>query len=172
MSVPVVTQERLSQAFHYDPISGNLYWKEDRGTARVGARAGSVSNVGYRIISIDGRNYREHRIIWFMTHGRWPSPFIDHIDGDKANNRLSNLREATSSLNNQNRNKPQRHSLLKVLGVSRKRDRFYAEIGVNGERKKLGGFESLEEAAKAYRDAKKEFHGVVLTEQMQFGGHI
>lgn len=99
-----LTPERLRCLLSYDQGTGLFTWLIDRGNgACAGQRAGTVDrNSGYVLVQIDGRQYRAHRLAWLYVHGRWPRPLIDHIDRNRANNRISNLREATSAINNSN----------------------------------------------------------------------
>ena len=98
----MLSHERLKEVLEYDPGTGISTWLVDRtGTARAGARAGCIhKSSGYRVIRIDGKLYREHRVIFFWMTGKWPDKEVDHRDLDKSNNRWHNLREATRSQNN------------------------------------------------------------------------
>ena len=105
-----LTAEWLRAVLDYDPKTGLFHWRIDRGgrKARIGALAGSFDATGYIQIMIDGKNYKAHRLAWLYVTGNWPIGDIDHLNGERANNRWSNLREATKSINQQN---PQRGSL-------------------------------------------------------------
>lgn len=103
---PLPDQDRLNELFHYDPETGVLKSRVDRYKWRIGKEVGAYDAHGYRQITIDGVNLKVHRIIWKMVYGADPADFIDHIDGRKDNNRISNLRVLTNSQNNTNRKKP------------------------------------------------------------------
>ena len=92
-----LTAERLRGLLEYDGTTGVFHWK---GT---GERAGSIQDKGYRTIEIGGRSYYAHRLAWLYTYGSWPNDELDHIDRNKDNNSISNLRDVSRSENNRNR---------------------------------------------------------------------
>lgn len=98
----MLSQERLKELVSYNPDTGTLYWN----TARKGVAkglAGCTRKGGYSVIRIDGALYLSHRIIFFLVKDEWPVEFIDHINGDKSDNRWNNLRCASPSENGCNR---------------------------------------------------------------------
>ena len=102
----MLTAERARELLHYDPETGVFTWR-----VRVSSRklAGSVAGgffatVRYRRITVDRKTYREHRLAWLYSYGRFPEQDLDHIDCDPSNNRLANLREADKSQNQWNKN--------------------------------------------------------------------
>ena len=125
----------------------------------AGARAGYVTTYGYRLISIAvggvKKRYYAHRVIWRPINGKWPEAEIDHVNGDKDDNRRLNLRAATSSQNKANRRA--KHGGLK--GVGKHRGRWVADVGQRGNRRRLGSFATEEEAHAAYAAAARELHG-------------
>ncbi len=149
---PKITHDELLSILSYDPATGLFHWTVDRSpTVRAGRVTGTVNDRGYVFVRIDGRSIRAHRLAWFFVHRRWPKNSIDHIDGDKANNRLANLREATSTENA--RNKP-------CLGYSVVKNKFYmAQIKVNHRNHYLGLFKTAAEARAAYEAAALKYHG-------------
>ncbi len=101
---PLPPLARLQELLAYDPEEGVLRWRETRGTRWAGQVAGRVTNKGYRQITIDYLQYQAHRIAYALHHGCDPHPLtIDHIDRDKCNNRIANLRAVTHSVNAYNR---------------------------------------------------------------------
>lgn len=96
---------------------------------------------------------------WLITYGQWPVEMLDHIDGNRANNVLSNLREATNALNQQNQRRAIVGSKTGVLGVHQAPSgKFTASIGKDGQQTHLGTFLNLEDARNAYVQAKRRLH--------------
>lgn len=117
----------------------------------------NYSDEGYLRVRINGKEYRGHRIIWEMHNGEIPTGYlIDHINGDRSDNRIENLRLSTRQQNNVN-SKPQNG--IKYKGVTRTGSRFRARISYNGSTYSLGTFASAEEAAEAYNNKAMELHG-------------
>lgn len=144
--------------FSYDPETGVITWKVSTGPrARVGARAGRVREKdGYRHLKHGGKMILEHRLAWLLHTGEWPENELDHRDGDRANNRIANLREATRSENNRNALKPPR---ALPRGVTCQDGLFLASISTGGERVYLGTYETAKEAGEVYAAFAKMFHG-------------
>ena len=101
---------------NYDPDTGVFVWKAAFGKAKIGAVAGTPSAKGYLVIGVQGRRFLAHRLAWMFVFGAMPNGQLDHIDGNPANNRIANLREATNSQNHGNRG-PSRASTSGVKGV-------------------------------------------------------
>ena len=157
----LLTVHRLRELLSYDPDAGLFSWQFSRGPIRLGMQAGTVKDNGYVQIKVDGAFYRAHRLAWFYTHGEWPAHDIDHINGDRADNRLANLRCATRAENMQNARKARRNSKTGLLGASPSRGKgggFRADIKVNGKQTVLGTFSSAQEAHEAYLTAKRVMH--------------
>jgi hypothetical protein len=154
-----VSHARVTQLLNYQPETGEFTWRESRGTSiKVGMAAGSIRD-GYVCIWIDGISYKAHRLAFLHMTGQWPTEFVDHIDGDRANNRWANLREATCSGNNQNRGLGvnNRSGFLGV-GWKKAEQKWQARIRVAGKLKHLGYFDDPTAAAAAYADAKARLH--------------
>jgi hypothetical protein len=131
------------EAFAYDPETGRLTWNISCGGVAAGREAGRVKRDGYRSVRIANREYMAHRVIWLMVHGECPKQFLDHINGDRADNRIANLREATPRQNNLNR----LPASGKVKGATlHKCGRF--QVYIDGSY--LGLFKTPEDAAAAY----------------------
>ena len=101
-----------------------------------------------------------HRLAWLYTHGKWPSKYIDHINGVKTDNRIANLREADNGENMQNQRRARRNSKTGLLGVrwNRASGNYVAVITVNRHVINVGSFKTAEEAHEAYLRAKAELH--------------
>lgn len=149
---------QVNNLFTYDATEGVLRYASDRGNMKTGDEAGYTDAYGYRRVYISGKNYAVHRLVWELVHGVSPTKPLDHIDGNKQNNRISNLREVTPMENSQNRVNARKDSSSGVLGVGFHQGKWRARIRVNKKRIELGSFDSLEDAAAAYQNAKKIFH--------------
>lgn len=156
----MLTAERLREVLIYNPETGIFTWLvRARPGAEAGDVAGCIDRLGYRRIAIDGGQYKAHRLAWLYVCGAFPANGMDHINGDPADNRICNLREATQGENNQN-TKSYRNSSSKYLGVSwhTLKKKWQAQITVNGKQHYLGYFANEEEAHSAYCAAKTELH--------------
>lgn len=157
-----LTHARLLEVLSYDRENGIFTWRiklSPRG--KVGTRAGTTGGkYGYRIIWIDGVSYQAGRVAWFYEHGRWPKADIDHTDGDRSNDRLSNLREATRSENNANRRlSKSNRSGFKGVSFNTREGMWRAAIAKDGKKYSLGSFKSPEEAHRAYCAKAETLHG-------------
>lgn len=153
--------EQMRQALCYDSLTGCLRWTDRAWYGRrAGCIAGNVGTQGYRVIKLGGKTWQGHRIAWLLAHGAWPSGEIDHINGDRSDNRISNLRVVTGAINSQNRRSAQRNNALGTMGVRfiAARHKFNARITVNGKTTSLGYFETETEARAAYVEAKRRKH--------------
>jgi hypothetical protein len=159
MTKALITADEARQLFHYDRDTGGLSWKTGKQGRREDLRAGSRQTSGYLAVCVNYRTYLAHRIIWLLNFGFWPDECIDHINGDRADNRLSNLRLASKSQNGSNRG-VQLNNSTGYKGVSYyKRDGSWsASIHLDGKKRHLGYYKSPEEAHTAYCSAAKELH--------------
>ncbi len=151
---------RLNELFSLDHETGELTWKVRRRGVKVGARAGSFNKSnGYRNLMIDGVNYREHRVIYYMATGHDPgSLHIDHIDTDRANNRPSNLQLVTNQVNTQAQT-VSKYNTSGFTGVSfyKQTDKWQALIKIDGKKKHLGLFVNFDDACTARIKAELQF---------------
>lgn len=150
MKIYPITRERVLELLEYNPDTGVFFWKKQTGKVKSGSVAGNIQ-AGYRKISIDRFQIKAHRLAWFLTYGVWPSGQIDHIDGDKLNNRISNLRDVPMSINMQNRYAVRRKSDLPMGVTKNKYGRFIANI-------RVGTYDSAAEASEAFMRAKRLIH--------------
>lgn len=150
--------EKLKALLDYEPHTGTFKWRVSRkGGAIRGDQAGSVYDNGYRYIRVDNCKYFAHRLAWFYTHGTWPQNQLDHRNGNRDDNRIANLREATHPQNQQNRSSAISRS-AGLLGTRLKKGRWEAAITSDGVRHYLGRFSTTAEAHAAYLKAKSRLH--------------
>lgn len=146
--------------FSYDESTGVFTRIKQTGpNALVGNIAGNLdSSTGYWVIKINGKKYYAHRLACLYMHGEYPVNNVDHINGNRSDNRIVNLREATNSQNLQNIKKESSNNKCGFLGVSKCYRKFRAQIVVNGIKKHLGLFHTPEDAYSAYVAAKRKSH--------------
>ena len=150
--------EDIAPMFNYK--AGALYWNVRPSRAvKIGDRAGSVDSSGYRVVRVKGRVFREHQIIYFIIYGCRPEA-IDHINGDRTDNRIENLRAANKSTNGMN-SKTRSNNTSGVKGVSWKAElnKWFAQLKANGKYVWSAYFNTLEEAATAIAAAREQHHG-------------
>lgn len=152
---------RLKELLKYDHQTGVFTWMpRHRKPQFAGKQAGCTKANGYIYINIDGVGYLAHRLAFFYATGCHPKNTIDHIDGDKKNNSIANLRDVPSLVNSQNRKKANADNKLGVLGVRfvESTHSYRAQIRVRGSVKFLGNFKTPELAHNAYISAKRIYH--------------
>lgn len=146
-------------ALDYNPETGVFTWKNPTSSKmKPGDVAGAIGPKSYLVISLGGYKHLAHRLAWLYVHGEWPKSQLDHKDGNKRNNRLGNLREASASQNKQNMSNPRSDNSTGYLGVTKNSIGWCARIKVGGKLKWLGAFETPELASAAYWNAKRQFH--------------
>lgn len=150
----MITKEILDERYTYDLSTGAFFHKKrsgrPNGKIKEGARAGNVGKRGYRVISINYRDYQEHHLSWFYVRGTWPDieKRLDHINQIKTDNRIGNLREVTHSENAVN-SKINSRNTSGYRGVSwnKQAQKYLVQICVNNKRRRLGYYKSVEVAA-------------------------
>lgn len=157
--------EHLRSMLSYNSETGEFVWlKRPRRNTHVGTVAGRFRFDGYQVIGLNRHIYLAHRLAWFYSHGQWPIAGIDHVDGNPSNNRLKNLREATSSQNHANM-KVFANNTSGYRGVSRhKCGRWCAEIWHQRKKHYLGLFATKEEASRAHEIARARMFGTFSRE--------
>ena len=158
-----MTQDELKSRLHYDPETGIFTWLDNPDlaynvNARIkGKKAGSINKSGYWRILIQGKTYRAHRLAFLYVYGRMPT-VIDHIDGCKTNNAISNLREVTNIENSRNMKRTSRNT-SGVSGVHyNTADKVWvAGITVNSKRIHGGRFKTKSDAIKVRKQLEKKY---------------
>lgn len=137
-----------------------FHWIVKRKGVKKGGIAGSKMSHGYIAIRIDGQDYTAHRLVWLYVHGSEPSGYIDHINGDRADNRLANLRDVSQMVNMQNVYAAKSNSKTGLRGVSwhAQRGKYTARIKAGGRYLSLGLHDTPEGAHAAYLEAKRRLH--------------
>lgn len=153
-----LTLERLREVLAYNSDTGEFTWKQRQRGRKTNGIVGSITRFGYHKIKIDYKEYRSNRLAWFYVHGEWPTFYVDHINGIKTDNRISNLRDVPQTINAQNRRKASVRSESGVIGAMRVPEGFRAKIVVNGEIISLGTYKTAEEAHSVYLEAKRRLH--------------
>lgn len=147
---------RLQESLHYDPDTGVFTWIGPPG--KIGTTAGCRGKRGYLHIGFENKKLLGHRVAFAFIHGRWPYGQVDHRDVDPSNDKGQNLREATGSQNALNR--PRVANLTGFRGVRKfQGGQFGARAVINGKMTHLGTFNTAEDAARAYDEAARAYHG-------------
>lgn len=152
-----LTVEWLRENLIYEPDVGVFLWKT-RGPGRMmGKVLGSKNWDGYLAMKVAGTLYYAHRLAWLYVHGIWPGSAIDHIDGDRSNNAIGNLRLATHSQNAARKKSHRR--IAPARGVMPQGPGFVARLYHGGKRHYLGYFSTVQAASAAYEAKAREIHG-------------
>ena len=146
-----MTQAEAASQISYNPENGTFVW------LRSGRVAGGLNVDGYWRLSVLGKQYKAHRLAFLMMEGCFPDGDVDHINGNRSDNRWANLRAASRSENMQNVHNPASNS-TGFIGVCRKGRRFSARIKIDGRSHSLGCFDTPAAASEAYRFAKPLVH--------------
>lgn len=156
--------DHVRNCLSYEPETGILRWKwraevAPYVNARTAGKEAGTSAAEYRTIGLYGHSYAAHRLAWVIVTGGWPNNMIDHVDGNKHNNRWNNIREADMSKNLMNRG-VFRKTKSGIKGVNEKRPgQWRAQICGNKRRIHIGTYHSREEARDAWLAAARELHG-------------
>jgi len=148
----------LKATISYDPETGRLAWivPPRYSTAKTGDEVGSLSQ-GYRRVRFNGKNRLCHRIAWVLYYGFDAPDFIDHINGERSDNRIDNLRVVTKAENAKNRSAYRGKSLPKGVTFHPSTGKYRARIRCDGTLHSLGLFDTPDEAYARYREAAAEF---------------
>lgn len=146
----------LKENFIYTENTGKLWRKFDGKFTTTS----SMSASGYLQTRIKNKTYYTHKLIWMLYYDEIPQNELDHIDGNKINNKIENLRKATHSENNRNRSKPSNNtSGYKGVAWHKQENKWRAYITINQKQISLGLYDDKEDAVKAYNNAATKYHG-------------
>lgn len=158
----MLTREEIDEAFEYDNTIGQLRWKYHHITRKIGTIAGNVGNRGYRRVYYKGKFRNCHRMIWLLIYGYEPN-IIDHIDHNKDNNFISNLRDVNTSINQQNQLYSKKQG-SKIPGVyyDTRINRYRVRLYIGGKMINFGTFTEKDRA---------EEHGLEMR-RLHYPGNI
>ncbi len=147
--------EILKGKFSYDPATGVVFRLTDT-YGHVAGPVGSLKNGGYIFTKIKNRSVAVHRIAWAMHYGEWPDGYIDHINGVRGDNRISNLR-TVQKLENAKNKRPSKLNKSGFTGVSwcAQKKKWHSYIGINYRHKHLGFFDEYDHAVEVRREANR-----------------
>tara|TARA_R110000868_G_scaffold26050_1_gene100927 strand:- start:288 stop:770 length:483 start_codon:yes stop_codon:yes gene_type:complete len=149
-----LTQTRLKELFSYDAETG--LFKRFKHLGPKKDIAGHISTAGHRQIMVDSKLYMAHRLVWLYVYGYFPETLIDHINRNPDDNRICNLRLATTSQNQEN-TKTRTDNLCGHKGISFDQNKWRARISKHGKTKHLGRFSSIDLAIQARKNAEDKY---------------
>lgn len=150
----IIDQRSLKKILSYDEKTGVFTWIIKRQNVVVGRVAGHKDSLGYERITISGKIYLAHRLAWLYVHGHMPEKEIDHINRIRNDNRIANLREATSQLNSLNTGMYKNNtSGSKGVYFNKRAKKWQAQILIDGKREHLGLYDDVKRADIAFRIA-------------------
>jgi len=162
MKKHLVDLSEISQDLEYCPETGVFRWKKHMGgrSPKAGEIAGTPHIAGYTQVGYKRNIYLAHRLAWLFVHGSWPKKDLDHINGDKKDNRIRNLRECTHAENMLNRRKQKNNKVgHKNICLPRGKNQYVVRIAKHGKTHCAGYYYSLEDAIKARDAALKKVCG-------------
>jgi hypothetical protein len=166
MSKPILSQEYLKTILNYDPATGAFTWIiRKRGISKK--EAGSISGRGYKTLMINKYNYTASRLAWIMHYGVQPDGQVDHINHDRSDNKIENLRVVTNQQNQMNRRYTGNSSGVIGVCLVKKDGRWKSHIKVDGRLINLGEYKDIEEAISIRLCAEDHYgfhrnHGAII----------
>ena len=154
-----LTVDLLKETFEYNKETGDLIWKIRKRKVVKGAIAGTIEPQGYRVIQLNAKFYKAHRLVYLMHKGYLPKT-LDHINGDRSDNRIENLRAVSAGQNQHNRKLNSNNtSGYKGVAWDKVNKNWTTYINLEGRRIFLGYYSTPEEADRVVRKAREELHG-------------
>ena len=160
MSKQILTQENLRSLFDYDPETGVFTRLKATGSrSKLGPVTRAPYKNGYIYLSVDGTRYLAHRLAWLWVYGAWPKHTVDHIDRNRLNNCIGNLRDVTHRTNTHNQTMRNTNT-SGYTGVvwSKQTNKWIAQIKAGGRCHNLGHYPDIKQASAAYLAAKAVYH--------------
>ena len=157
---PRIIPTEISDYLRYE--DGCLYWvQKPSANVKSDNEAGCIDkNIGYRRIKFKGAKYYTHRVVWFLVTKEQPPLILDHINNNRLDNRIENLREVTINQNAHNRSMNSNNkSGVKGVCWSTTTNKWVVYIKTGGKQRTLGSYVNLEDAAEASQIARKTLHG-------------
>jgi len=156
----MISHQELLEVMDYDPITGIFIWKKCRKPQLNGKPVGYSCRKGYLLTEVANQKYFLHKLAWYYVTGSYPTGIIDHIDTDKTNNKINNLREATINQNVWNMSISRRNtSGVKGISYDPQRKKWRATLMVDRKEVLHKRFDLLSDAEDAIREAREKFHG-------------
>ena len=162
--------EYIKHHFDTDLIEsdGRFVWNVRGHGITVGREAGCINKEGYRVMGIQGKRFYAHRLAWLWVYGKFPSKEIDHINGNRLDNRIPNLRDVTKQENRKNQ-KIHKKNTSGVMGVYWSKDRkiWRVKISCNKKQLHIGCYKEFDDAVEARKEAERKYgfhpnHGRVV----------
>lgn len=156
----MLSADELKKNLFYDESTGIFTWIVNKKRNLIGTKAIACDAYGYVKIYLNGKHYKAHRLAWLYTYNKFPLYDIDHVDGNRKNNKIENLRDVKHIINSGNFTKKTVRSTTGFLGVSKIKGtgKFRATIQVNRKSIHIGIFDTAESAYEAYIIKKREVH--------------
>jgi hypothetical protein len=150
----------LKEYFEYNPTTGNLIWKKNWYQSKVGKIVNKIGKNGYIFLDFKTHRMYAHRVVFALFYDNWPDSHVDHINGIKHDNRISNLRLASPSQNLHNmKSHPRNTSGVKGVYWNKQKKKWQAQIRANGKVRNLGRFNDIKDAESVVRKFREELHG-------------
>lgn len=152
-----LSYEQVAKELRYDPETGHLFWLVRKQRRDVTQPAGCLNHDGYRKVGVLDVKIQAHRLAWLLYYKQWPSMIIDHINGEKDDNRIVNLREVTRRQNQQNKNIVKKGRNLAGAYYRKSKNKYESRIIIDGQYKWLGIYDNEIDAHNAYLEAIKKY---------------
>ena len=162
MAKEILTREYLVDRLTYNESTGEFFHNHNFGNRyHIGDRAdtpGHAALKGYRLVNLLNQKFLAHRAAWLYLYGEWPVGVVDHINGNRGDNRAVNLRDISHKENIENQRKPSKRSTTGALGVFNVNGKYRVRITIKGKGFHIGMYDDIESAKNAYAEAKRVHH--------------